>query len=610
MVPSQLKIYWKQFQTSVQQTRSALKEVNAIMRAVDPLVVRLSLIISVFGGLRSLGSFAVIGIMLQTTMTSFLKEKKLSASLILIGILSYIGYQLLKLVVRHVSGRRRNLFDTRLHLVLEHSFIDKLVSLDLGRITDPEFIATKESAERRGMRSISQLFAEQRKLIAAISSIIIATGATLFLDPFLIILALVPIVPGTLRAMNSEKKERSKWDARHVTRRMQHAYEFSLSNKGMLTQLKLFRSVDYILQKYKSFAEQFKKDDLEMSDLERTTQAQMQILSIAIFAVGAFYLRAGLISGSLTITKLFFTIGCLSTFTSAWLSLIRTVLKIKSTSHDFAYWQTFFQTKPLVDETNAEEIVCLNIPKLSLSDVTFSYPTQKSLVLKHCSFTIEPGEKIVIVGRNGCGKTTIVRLLTKIFLPSEGDIRIDDKSIATVTQDSWLKHALYVTQESRLPDLRIDEVIGGCDPENVDLDRMRKAASMSGADSFVEKLTAQYETQIGEEWPGGVGFSSGQKQRLHLAAAFYRLLDPNIHIGLFDEPMANCDTETRVLFYEGLQKLTQKTIVVVAHDPLYLHHFDRVLVIEDGCVAEDIRGHKDIALYRDTIAFRLSADLS
>ncbi len=148
--------------------------------------------------------------------------------------------------------------------------------------------------------------------------------------------------------------------------------------------------------------------------------------------------------------------------------------------------------------------------------------------------------------------------------------------------------------------------------EAIDGDRMALALLYSGADDVVAALPDGMRTWIGEQWPGGRGFSTGQMQRLALAGAFYRFLDPFVFVGIFDEPMANCDVETRSRFYQSIRKapeFSRKTILMSLHDPLYLQYFDRVLLLEDGAIAKDLRGHAEIVGYRERIALALAADL-
>jgi len=307
---------------------------------------------------------------------------------------------------------------------------------------------------------------------------------------------------------------------------------------------------------------------------------------------------------------LFFFMGSMRTFRSALYDLSEVTVKLRSNCRDYNYLEQFMATKPLIDETEAQTFRLTSTPRLTLRDVSFAYPRQiNKLALHGCSLVIEPGEKVAIVGRNGSGKTTIVRLLTKIFAPLEGEVLINQIPTTRFKQDCWLDHILYVTQDSQIPDFKIDEALTGNDPDKVDTGRLMYAAQISGAHDFVKDLPDGYQTQIGEEWPGGVGFSSGQLQRLKLTAAFYRLLDPVVYIALFDEPMAHCDVQTRKRFYRSLHEMKDKTILVIAHDPMYLHHFERVVVIEEGCVLHDLRGREAIEQYRGLITETLSADL-
>lgn len=129
---------------------------------------------------------------------------------------------------------------------------------------------------------------------------------------------------------------------------------------------------------------------------------------------------------------------------------------------------------------------------------------------------------------------------------------------------------------------------------------------------MVTNLPEGIDTWIGEDWPTGRGFSTGQLQRLALAGVFYRFLDPRVFVGIFDEPMANCDVETRARFYQSISKapeFSRKTIIMSLHDPLYLQHFDRVLLLENGKIAKDLRGHDEIVSYREQIAMTLAGDL-
>jgi ATP-binding cassette subfamily B protein len=269
-------------------------------------------------------------------------------------------------------------------------------------------------------------------------------------------------------------------------------------------------------------------------------------------------------------------------------------------------------TQPLIDESHAEDIEITETPELLVEDISFAYPSTGIPVISGCSLIIRPGEKVALVGRNGSGKTTLQRLIAKIYVPTNGSIWIDGHEIRSVRQQSWLNYVVVATQELKLPSMEIARALTGHVATEIDKNRMGAALVFSGADDVVTELPDGINTWIGEDWPTGRGFSTGQMQRLALAGAFYRFLDPKIFVGIFDEPMANCDVETRARFYQSVSKAPEfrrKTVIMSLHDPLYLQHFDRVLLLQDGKVAKDLRGHDEIVSYRERIAMTLAGDL-
>ena len=183
-------------------------------------------------------------------------------------------------------------------------------------------------------------------------------------------------------------------------------------------------------------------------------------------------------------------------------------------------------TEPLVDERQAKDIVLVKTPELVVEDISFAYPSTGIPVLAGCSLTVHPGEKVALVGRNGSGKTTLLRLIAKVYVPTQGSIWIDGHELRTIRQQSWLNHVLMATQELELPGMEAARALTGLVAEAIDKDRMGLALVFSGADDVVTALPEGMRTWIGEQWPAGRGFSTGQLQRLALAGAFYRFLDP------------------------------------------------------------------------------------
>src|SRR6185312_3939852 len=125
------------------------------------------------------------------------------------------------------------------------------------------------------------------------------------------------------------------------------------------------------------------------------------------------------------------------------------------------------------------------------------------LALSGCSLVIQPGEKVAIVGQNGSGKTTILRLLAKIYLPDHGRVLFDGLPSSRITQTSWFEQLLLCTQDVRLPEFTIAETVAGTYPSQADQRRLENAAALARADTVIKELPLGFQTQLGSDWPNG-----------------------------------------------------------------------------------------------------------
>lgn len=605
MVHSQIK----NIKANLVEKYRVLMSVNAIVRDIDPIILYSTLVNAVIDGVSSLGRFAVLGVIFQQIINGYLSSRDtMTIQFVVVVVFLVSLWGLLKDGFFHFGRFKKSIFEEKLRHFLERKGIEKILSLDIGRILQPEFIALKEKVERRGYDAILRLFRIQVEFVSACVGVVTALTVLFALGhPFLILLAITPVIPYGIKMYVMEQKHRMRWENDHITRRKKWEYEESLTDKQKIVQVKSFKFTQYLWNQYNYFAEELIKNEFQMEYMEYISRWIMSAIEVGSFAIVMLYLGSGLVDGTVSFPTLFLFFGTVKTFNYAGYELSQVFVSIDSKARDYAYYEEFMQVTALIDERGAHNYVFIQTPTLTLADVSFQYPQQDTgYALHRCSLVIKPHERVVIVGKNGSGKTTIARLLAKIYLPETGTVLIDTVQTHNIRQESLCNHILYVTQDCGVHNFQIDEALAGMPSADVDTDRLHTVAQVSGADEFVLKLKHRYQTQIGEHWPGGVGFSSGQMQRLMLTSALYRLLDPSVHVGIFDEPMSNCDIETRERFYHSLSCLQQKTIVVIAHDPLYLHHFERVLVVDEGRVVEDICGNEAVCAYQKTLLHDLS----
>ncbi|TVQ96914.1 MAG: ABC transporter ATP-binding protein [Desulfovibrionales bacterium] len=216
--------------------------------------------------------------------------------------------------------------------------------------------------------------------------------------------------------------------------------------------------------------------------------------------------------------------------------------------------------------------------RIAFQNVGFAYLPGKP-VLRSVDFVLEQGHALGIVGPTGAGKSTLVKLLLRYYDPLTGQIRINDQPLSGIQLHSFRCHIGYVSQEAFLFYGTVAENIRLGSPD-ADLEAVRHAAHVAGADEFIDQLPKGYDTVIGER---GLKLSGGQGQRISLARAVLR----NPPLILLDEATSAVDTRTEELIQANLQRFKQgRMTVAVAHRLSTVRHCDEILVLVEGAVAE------------------------
>jgi ATP-binding cassette subfamily C protein LapB len=218
--------------------------------------------------------------------------------------------------------------------------------------------------------------------------------------------------------------------------------------------------------------------------------------------------------------------------------------------------------------------------RMEFREVSFSYPGQKAHALDEVSFAIEPGERVAILGRNGSGKSTIVRLMMGVYEPKEGSVLADDTDIRQIRPSDLRSNIGAVLQDVCLFSGSIRENIA------LGLDRITDedvlaAAEIAGVHEFVGAGEAGYDQILTER---GEGLSGGQRQAIALA----RALAPKPSLLLLDEPSSALDTQAEAKLIARLETATRgKTLLIVTHRTSMLRLVDRVIVLDKGRVVID-----------------------
>jgi subfamily B ATP-binding cassette protein HlyB/CyaB len=218
--------------------------------------------------------------------------------------------------------------------------------------------------------------------------------------------------------------------------------------------------------------------------------------------------------------------------------------------------------------------------RITFEHATFRYRIDGPEVLHDVSFSVEPGQVIGIVGSSGSGKSTIAKLIQRLYVPESGRVLVDGVDLAMVDL-AWLRRQIgVVLQENVLFNRSIRENIALADPA-LPMERVIEAATLAGAHDFILELPEGYDTIVGER---GSSLSGGQRQRVAIARAL--ITDPRILI--FDEATSALDYESERAIQQNMKRISDgRTVFVIAHRLSTVRHANRIVTIEHGRIVED-----------------------
>ena len=279
------------------------------------------------------------------------------------------------------------------------------------------------------------------------------------------------------------------------------------------------------------------------------------------------------------------TVGQLIAFNMIANQVVQPILRLSQLWQDFQQVQV--SVERLGDILNAvpEHTPASNPglppPKgaIELRNVSFAYKPGAPIVLKDVSLTIKPGEVIGIVGASGSGKSTVTKLVQRLYAPTEGQVLVDGIDIAQ-TDPAWLRSNIgVVLQENLLFNRSIHDNIAFADP-SMPRAAVIRVARLSGADEFISRMPLGYDTQVEER---GVNLSGGQRQRIAIA----RALATNPRILIFDEATSALDYESERVVQSNMRQIVRgRTVILIAHRLATVRGCNRIIGMADGRIVE------------------------
>ena len=481
-------------------------------------------------------------------------------------------------------------------LVVNHiklKIIYKAKDVDLGSFDRPAFYEKLENANREaGMRPIHILSATFNVISALISAVsFVVVLATL--SPYAPLIIICSAVPGAI--VNYVYRNRNfRYIRMHSKERREMSYYSGLMvNKDMVKEVKLLGLGDTFISKYKTVFAKYYKGLKNLIVKEGVTQLTVGLVStVANCALFVFVAYNVIYKNG--------EIGDYSLYTGALTSIsgyVTTVLTSTATIYEGTLFinnmMEFMNEKPKVVPIVASPAKPVRGEHtLEFKNVSFKYPGTERFVLKNVNLKLDPGDSVVLVGLNGAGKTTFIKLLTRLYDPTEGVILLDGRDIREYDTAALYDIFGIIFQdfgkyaESAAENIEFGDVAREHNREDVIL-----AAERGNSADFIEKLPKGYDTPLTRMFEeDGIELSGGQWQKLSVSRAFYKESD----ILILDEPTAALDAIAEKEVFDRFSELARDRLTIfVSHRLSSAVSASKIVVIDGGEIAE-VGNHEEL----------------
>jgi len=565
----------------------ALKNVPPVLKIVwesGRYVVALGLLFRIVVSLVPVSTAWVTGVIINNVKAIVDHKETLSSHLwwltalefalaitgsILGRVIDYYDAVLADRYMRHISIR-----------VMDHAS-----QLDLQSYEDPVYYdrlerARVQATDRLGMiQSIGRLFQQTITVISL-------SVALVYFSPWLLLVLIVCLIPAFLGESHFAFLNYAKNFRQTPAKRELDYLRQVGGSKEAAKELKLFGLSRFLTDRFTSLSNGIFDENIALFRRRLTAVSLLSMLSTAgyygayawaiwetvhgVFDVGTLvFLTASIMNASNNISQMFSTLSSIADQALFLTDLL-----------------AFFQMRPTVtSKPNALPAPRPILEGFEFQDVSFSYPGTKRLVLNHLNFRLEPGERIALIGQNGQGKTTIVKLITRLYDPTAGRVLLDGVDLRDYNIEDLCREIGVIFQDFMRYEMTAQEniAVGRIEFLN-DMDRIRSAAEKSLADGVIERLPLAYKQMLGRRFEGGVDLSGGEWQKMALARAYLR----EAQVLILDEPTAALDARAEYEVFERFNELTvSKMALFISHRFSTVRMAERIIVLEDGCIAEE-----------------------
>jgi ATP-binding cassette subfamily B protein len=487
-------------------------------------------------------------------------------------------------------------------MVMEHAN-----RLDLQFFENPQFYDALQQAQREASRRpvamVEQLFGLVRSAITFLSMIALMAS----LGPLVAIAALIAPIPSFIAS------SRFGWQGYQLSRRQspdrrRMSYYLDLLTKDTYNkEIKLFGLGSHFIARWREIADRFYRENRSLVRRRYLTGFVLGSLTTIVTSGAFLYVAMQVVARRLTLGDLTFYSQAVGQVQSSFSGILSGMSEMYENSLYLGTLYEFLDYEPEVSSPPNPRPLQLPLRQgIEFRNVSFTYPGKTTPALRDVSFHIGPDEAVALVGQNGAGKTTIVKLLTRLYDPNDGQILLEGHDLREYSLQDVHAAIGVIFQDYVTYFFSARENIGLGRVEDLeDRERIEGAAEKSGAAGFISALPRGYETTLGRWFDEGYQLSGGEWQKVALARAFMR----DAEILILDEPTASLDARAEYEIFTRMKELTQgKMTLFISHRFSTVRLADRIFVLENGTISEQ-GTHPDLLALGGTYAelFNLQA---
>lgn len=584
------------FWSGWQERLHALSNVPPVLRIVwdsGPLVVASGLAFRVIVALIPLAMLAVSRQIIDAIVTSVSHGTALRPGFWWLVALEF-GFAVLSGVLSRVVDYCDTLLADKYTRRVSVRVMQHASRLDLASYEDPVFYDKLERARVQATDRLGMIQSTGRLVQQAVTTVSLS-ASILFFSPWLLALLVVCVVPAFLGESHFAFLGYSQ-NFRQTPVKRQLDYLRSLgASKEAAKELKLFGLSPFLTRRYEQLSDKIYRENAALAG--RRLRAGM-VLSV-VGTLGYYGAYAFVIyrtaQGALSIGTLTFLAGAIAGASSNIQMMFSTFSSIADQALFLSDLMEFFAVGPKMKSKPDALPAPRKIREgFEFRNVSFAYPGSERLVLRDLDFRLEPGERVALIGENGEGKTTIVKLLTRLYDPAGGQILLDGIDLREYDIESLCREIGVIFQDFMRYEMTAAENIGVGRIEDIaELPRIEASARKSLADAVIRRLPRGYEQMLGRRFEDGVDLSGGEWQKVALARAYLR----DAQVLILDEPTASLDARSEFEVFQRFAELTSgKMALLISHRFSTVRMSDRILVLDDGRIAEQGSHERLLAL--------------